>query len=142
MRWGAVRGSIIGTALTQSVPCTSPDVQLNVILCTSLSAFKANVSNVERVPCDHRTVRLVRRSRKVIVSSNPTNSGHTSKPNIFTFPPLKMCGLLRCWGIDFSVVVVVAAAAAAAAVVTAVAAVLIPKLQCVRMPITVTFYRW
>jgi len=55
-----------------------------------------------------------------------------------------MCGLLRCWGIDFSVVVVVvvAAAAAAAAVVTAVAAVLIPKLQCVRMPITVTFYRW
>jgi hypothetical protein len=45
-----------------------------------------------------------------------------------------MCGLRSYWGIDFSVVVVV--------VVGGGGGVLIPKLQCVRMPIPVTFYRW
>jgi len=83
-----------------------PDVQLNVSLYTSLWTFKAKVSNVELVLCDHRTVRLFRRSRKVIVGSNPKNSGYASKPNIFTFPSFKMCGLWIYWGIDFSVVVV------------------------------------
>jgi len=89
MCWGAVRGSTIGTALHTVSAIHLPDFQLNIILCNSLSAFKENVSNVEWVPCDHRTVRLFRRSRKVIVGSNPTNSEHASKPNMFKFPPLK-----------------------------------------------------
>jgi len=86
---GAVRGSTTGTALHTVCAMHLPDVQLNIILCTSLSAFKANVSNVEWVPYDHTMVRLFRRSRKVIVGSKPTNSEHASKPNMFKFPPLK-----------------------------------------------------
>ena len=56
-----------------------------------------------------------------------------------------MCGLWTYWAINFSVVVVVVVvvvvAAAAAVVFVVVAVVLIPKLKCVRMPITVAFYR-
>ena len=110
MCWGAVRRSAVGTILHTVSAIHVPMSTLILSFCTSISVVKANVSNVQWVPYDHRTVRLFHRSSKVIVGSNPMNSGHASKPNFFKFPPLKTCGLWSYWWSDFPVVVGAAAA--------------------------------
>jgi hypothetical protein len=101
-------GAQSARSCTQSVPCTS--LMSNLILSfvppyrpskRTFPTLNGFLATTEWCVCS------VARERYIIVGSNPTNSGHASKPDIFKFPPLKMCGLWSYWGIDFSVVVVV-----------------------------------